>query len=34
MLYNRSGGIPAYRETLADSMKNNYQGWHVAKAAA
>ena len=26
----RAGGIVPYIETLADSVKNNYQGWHIA----
>jgi hypothetical protein len=31
---NWSGGIPAYIETLDNSIANNYQGWNVVKASA
>jgi len=29
---NWSGGIPAYQDTLSDSVANNYQGWVTTKA--
>lgn len=31
---NWSGGIPAYIETLNNSVANNYQGWNVVRASA
>jgi hypothetical protein len=31
---NWAGGLPAYIETLDNSLANSYQGWHTTKLQA